>query len=248
MEAKLIASTKKTSKKTVESTSAHQSVAKKTANPKTNKKKQSERTRPDYWDQACVELVKRDRILRKLIPLCGPAHLVSHGDPFITLARTIVGQQISVKAAQSVWERLVSASPSFSPDHVLSLSYEKLAACGLSKRKAEYIFDLAGHFAAGTVHPDSWHLMEDEAVIKEMTQIRGVGRWSAEMFLIFNLLRPNVLPLDDLGLIKAISLNYFSNEPVTRSEAREVAANWAPWCTVATWYLWRSLDPIPVDY
>jgi DNA-3-methyladenine glycosylase II len=244
MEAKLIASTKKT----VDSTSALQSVAKKTASLKTNKKKQSEPTRPDYWDQACLELVKRDRILRKLIPLCGPAHLVSHGDPFITLARTIVGQQISVKAAQTVWDRLVSASPSFSPDHVLSLSYEKLAACGLSKRKAEYIFDLAGHFAAGTVHPDSWHLMEDEAVIKEMTRIRGVGRWSAEMFLIFNLLRPNVLPLDDLGLIKAISLNYFSNEPVTRSEAREVAANWAPWCTVATWYLWRSLDPIPVHY
>ena len=86
--------------------------------------------------------------------------------------------------------------------------------------------------------------MEDEAVIGELTQIRGIGRWTAEMFLIFNLSRPNVLPLDDLGLIRAISVNYFSGEPVTRSEAREVAANWEPWRTVATWYMWRSLDPI----
>lgn len=249
MEAKLIVSVKKISKEKITHTS--KSTNKKTVSDKEKKKPVTRtrvRTRPDYWDEACVELMKRDRILRKLIPLCGPAHLVSRGDPFITLARTIVGQQISVKAAQSIWERLVSSCAHFSPEYVLSLNYEKLAGFGLSKRKAEYIFDLAGHFEAGTVHPDNWHVMEDEVVIKEMTQIRGVGRWSAEMFLIFNLLRPNVLPLDDLGLIKAISINYFSNEPVTRSEAREVAANWAPWCTVATWYLWRSLDPIPVDY
>lgn len=204
--------------------------------------------RPAYWDEACVDLMKRDRILRKLIPLCGPAHLVSRGDPFVTLARTIVGQQISVKAAQTIWDRLVAACTPFSPETVLSFSHEKLALCGLSKRKAEYVLDLAQHFVAGTVHADNWHLMDDDAIIKEMTLIRGVGRWSAEMFLIFNLMRPNVLPLDDLGLIKAISRNYFSNEPVTRSEAREVAANWAPWCTVATWYLWRSLDPVPVAY
>jgi DNA-3-methyladenine glycosylase II len=90
--------------------------------------------------------------------------------------------------------------------------------------------------------------MDDEDVIAELTQIRGIGRWTAEMFLIFNLLRPNVLPLDDIGLIKAISLHYFSGEPVSRSEAREVADNWEPWRTVATWYLWRSLDPLPVEY
>lgn len=204
--------------------------------------------RPDYWDEACLDLMKRDRILRKLIPMCGPAHLVSRGDPFVTLARTIVGQQISVKAAQTIWDRLTALCVPFSPETILSLDYDKLAVCGLSRRKAEYVFDLAAHFVAGTVHAKDWPLMDDDAVIKEMTLIRGVGRWSAEMFLIFNLMRPNVLPLDDLGLIKAISRNYFSDEPVTRSEAREVAANWAPWCTVATWYLWRSLDPIPVVY
>jgi DNA-3-methyladenine glycosylase II len=90
--------------------------------------------------------------------------------------------------------------------------------------------------------------MEDEDIIAELIQIRGIGRWTAEMFLIFNLLRPNVLPLDDVGLLRGISVNYFSGEPVSRSDAREVSAAWEPWRTVATWYLWRSLDPVPVEY
>ncbi|MCS6764362.1 MAG: DNA-3-methyladenine glycosylase 2 family protein [Candidatus Protistobacter heckmanni] len=204
--------------------------------------------RPDYWDQACMELMNRDRILRKVIPLYGPVHLVSRGDPFTTLARASVGQQISVKAAQAVWDRLAAACPKFSPGQLLKLSADRIASCGLSRRKTEYLTDLASHFESGAASPKRWLSMDDEEIIKEMTQIRGIGRWSAQMYLIFNMLRPNVLPLDDLGLIKAISVNYFSGEPVTRSEAREVAANWEPWSTVATWYLWRSLDPIPVDY
>lgn len=197
---------------------------------------------PAYWQEACADLMKRDRILRKIIPAFGPAHLASRGDPFVTLARSIVGQQISVKAAQSVWERLVEACPKLVPAQFLRAGHEKLAGCGLSKRKAEYILDLAEHFRNGMVHVAKWAEMEDENVIAELTQIRGIGRWTAEMFLMFNLLRPNVLPLDDIGLINAISQNYFSGEPVTRSEAREVAANWEPWRTVATWYMWRSLD------
>jgi len=204
--------------------------------------------RPAYWDEACADLMKRDRILRKMIPTYGPAHLVSRGDPFITLARSIVGQQISVKAAQSVWERLAAACPRLTPAQFLKTGADELAGCGLSKRKAEYIIDLADHFKAGRVHVKEWVGMDDEAVIAELTQIRGIGRWTAEMFLMFNLMRPNVLPLDDVGLINAISANYFSGEPVTRSEAREVAANWEPWRTVATWYMWRSLDPVPVTY
>jgi DNA-3-methyladenine glycosylase II len=200
--------------------------------------------RPGYWDEACADLMKRDRILRKIIPAYGPAHLVSRGDPFVTLARSIVGQQISVPAAQAVWERVAQACPRLTPAQMLRAGNEKLSACGLSKRKAEYILDLADHFKAGTLHVSKWTEMDDESVIAELIQIRGIGRWTAEMFLMFNLTRPNVLPLDDLGLIKAISVNYFSGEPVTRSEAREVAANWEPWRTVATWYMWRSLDPV----
>jgi DNA-3-methyladenine glycosylase II len=159
-----------------------------------------------------------------------------------------VGQQISVKAADAVWQRFKDACPRTTPTAVLRLEPADLAACGLSKRKAEYVLDLAGHFKSGSIHVAAWDTMDDEAIIAELTAIRGIGRWTAEMFLIFNLLRPNVFPVDDLGLLKAISLHYFSGEPVSRSEAREVSANWEPWRTVGTWYMWRSLDPVPVEY
>lgn len=197
---------------------------------------------PAYWEDAKAELMKRDRIMRKLIPQFGDLQLTGRGDAFTTLARSIIGQQISTKSAQAVWQRFLEACPKCMPAQVIKTGPENLVACGLSKRKAEYILDLANHFKAKTVHPDKWAEMEDEDVIAEMLQIRGIGRWTAEMFLIFNLLRPNVLPLDDPGLLKGISDSYFSGEPVSRSDAREVAANWEPWRTVATWYLWRSLD------
>jgi len=204
-------------------------------------------TLPDYWEDAKSELMKRDRIMRKLIPQFGDLHLVGRGEPFTTLARSIVGQQISVKAAESVWGRFLEMCPKCTPLQVLKAG-EEIVTCGLSKRKTEYILDLAEHFKAKRLHVDKWVEMEDETVIEELVQIRGIGRWTAEMFLIFNLRRPNILPLDDVGLLKGISINYFSGEPVSRSDAREVAANWEPWRTVATWYLWRSLDPVPVEY
>ena len=204
---------------------------------------------PEYWEQACRELMKHDRILKKLIPKYGSGFLVTRGDAFTTLARAIVGQQISVAAAQAVWDRVLTASKKkVNPKNILELTVEELRAAGLSGRKVEYIRDLADHFASGRLHASQWKDMDDESVIKELSSIRGVGRWTAEMFLIFNMVRPNILPLDDVGLIKAISLNYFRGEPVSRHEAREVAANWAPWRTVATWYMWRSIDPIPVEY
>ena len=207
---------------------------------------------PDYWDEACKHLSKRDRVMRKLIPMLGEGRLQSRGDAFTTLARSIVGQQISVKAAQSVWDRFISLMPSgpahVQPGGVLALSTEGMRGAGLSGRKVEYLSDLALHFQSGQVHVQQWQQMEDEAIIDELVAIRGIGRWTAEMFLIFHLMRPNVLPLDDLGLIKGISVNYFSGEPVSRAEAREVGDAWAPFRSVATWYIWRSLDPLPVDY
>ncbi|GAB3537466.1 hypothetical protein GCM10027343_00660 [Noviherbaspirillum agri] len=203
---------------------------------------------PAYWHDAKEELMKRDRIMRKLIPQFGDMHLTGRSEAFTTLARSIISQQISVKAADSVWQKVIEVCPKCTPVQVLKAGSEKLSACGLSKRKAEYLIDLADHFKAKRVHADKWIEMDDEEVISELIQIRGIGRWTAEMFLIFNLLRPNILPLDDLGLLKGISINYFSGEPVSRSDAREVAANWEPWRTVATWYLWRSLDAAPVVY
>ena len=201
---------------------------------------------PPYWAEAKAELMRRDRIMNKLIPQFGDMHLRGHPDPFTTLARSIVGQQVTVKAAEIAWQKLRALCPKMLPSQVIKAGAAELAACGLSKRKTEYILDLADHFKAKRVHADLWSQMDDEAVIAELVQIRGITRWTAEMFLIFNLLRPNVLPLDDPGLIQGISQNYFSGEPVSRSDAREVSANWEPWRTVATWYLWRSLDPIPV--
>lgn len=199
---------------------------------------------PAYWAEAKAALMARDRIMNKLIPQFGDLHLRGHPDPFTTLARSIVGQQVTPKAADLAWGKLLAICPKLSPAQVLKAGALELAGCGLSKRKTEYILDLADHFKAKRVHADLWSQMDDEAVIAELVQIRGISRWTAEMFLIFNLLRPNVLPLDDAGLIQGISQNYFSGEPVSRSDAREVAANWEPWRTVATWYLWRSLDPV----
>jgi DNA-3-methyladenine glycosylase II len=203
---------------------------------------------PDYWDEACRHLAKRDRVMKKLIPRFGEARLQSRGDAFTTLARSIVGQQISVKAAQSVWERFAALPKRMTPANVLKLKVDDMRQAGLSARKIEYLVDLALHFDSGAIHVEAWRGMEDEEIIAELVGIRGIGRWTAEMFLIFHLLRPNVLPLDDVGLINGISRNYFSGESVSRSDAREVAAAWAPYRTVATWYIWRSLDPEPVEY
>ena len=204
--------------------------------------------KPAYWEEACKHLAKKDRVMRRLIPQFGDVCLESRGDAFVTLARSIVGQQISVKAAQSVWDRFAALSKSLTPANVLKLKVDDMRASGLSARKVEYLVDLALHFSNGTVHTRQWADMDDEAIIDELVAIRGIGRWTAEMFLIFYLLRPNVLPLDDVGLINGISHNYFSGEAVSRSDAREVASAWAPYCSVATWYIWRSLDPQPVAY
>jgi DNA-3-methyladenine glycosylase II len=207
---------------------------------------------PDYWEEACRHLARRDRVMKRLIPCFGDARLQSRGDAFTTLARSIVGQQISVKAAQSVWERFVALlAPGglpLAPERVLELTMLQLRSAGLSARKSEYLLDLSRHFQHGSVHVAEWQQMDDESIIAELVAVRGIGRWTAEMFLIFHLMRPNVLPLDDLGLLRGISVNYFSGEPVSRAEAREVADAWAPFRSVATWYIWRSLDPLPVDY
>ncbi|MGE0329781.1 MAG: DNA-3-methyladenine glycosylase [Ramlibacter sp.] len=203
---------------------------------------------PAYWEEACRHLAKKDRVMKRLIPQFGDACLQSRGDAFTTLARSIVGQQISVKAAQTVWDRFEKLPRKLTAANVLKLKVDDMRAAGLSARKIEYLVDLALHFDSGAVHVKSWETMDDEAIIAELVAIRGIGRWTAEMFLIFHLMRPDVLPLDDIGLISGISQNYFSGDPVSRSDAREVADAWAPYRSVATWYIWRSLDPLPVSY
>lgn len=205
-------------------------------------------TVPPYWDEACRHLARRDRVMKKLIPRFGEARLTSRGDAFTTLARSIVGQQISVKAADAVWGRFSAQVGEMSPERVLGLGEAGLAGCGLSKRKMEYLCDLAAHFASGSLDSDAWARLDDDAVIAELTAVRGIGRWTAEMFLIFNQMRPDVFPLDDIGLQRAVFERYFSGERQSRRTLAEFGERWRPWRSVATWYLWRSLDPLPVEY
>lgn len=210
----------------------------------------SESVKPQYWDEALRHLMRRDRILRRLIPLHPEAFPGASASAFVTLARTVISQQLSAKAARAMWQRFVDACETSdpSPRRVLDLAEQDGGLSCLSKRKGGYVIGLAEHFSKDWATLPCWDGVDDEAVIADLCTIRGVGRWTAEMFLILNLQRPNVLPLDDASLLKAISLHYFSGEPVSRFEAREVAQAWAPWRTVAVWYLWHSLDSAPVRY
>jgi len=205
-------------------------------------------TPPSYWEEACRHLTKKDRVMRRLIPQVGNVALSQRGDAFTTLARSIVGQQVSVASAQRVWDQFAALSRSMTPRSVLKLKVDDMRAAGLSARKVEYLVDLALHFDSGRLHVKQWDQMDDQAIVAELVAIRGISRWTADMFLIFHLARPNVLPLDDATLIQGISQHYFSGDPVSRSDAREVADAWKPWCSVASWYIWRSLAPLPVDY
>ena len=205
--------------------------------------------KPDYWDRAKRALARKDPVMAAIIRSRPKVHLVRRGEAFLTLARAICGQQISVKAAQSVWDRIcICLDQKITPEAVIAKDRKSLRACGLSDRKTEYIADLAQHFAEGSIHVHRWPQMSDEEIIAELVEVRGIGRWTAEMFLIFNLLRPDVFPLDDLGLRKAIRFSYFRKRPVSIRTLRKLGESWRPWRSVATWYLWRSLDPVPVEY
>lgn len=203
---------------------------------------------PDYWTEACKHLMKRDRVMKRLIPELGDVALSQRGDAFTTLARSIVGQQVSVASAQKVWDAFAALPQAMTPANVLKLKVDDMRAAVLSARKVDYLVDLALHFDSGRLHVKDWGAMDDDAITRELVAIRGISRWTADMFLIFHLARPNVLPLDDASLISGISQHYFSGDPVSRSDAREVADAWKPWCSVASWYIWRSLAPLPVDY
>ena len=211
-------------------------------------------TKPAYWDEATRALAKRDKVMARLIDEFPGIHVVRRGDPFTTLARAIVGQQISVKAAQSIWNRLaVAAKGSGDPIHLEPARVGRtrvttLRRVGLSENKALYIRDLARHFVSGALVPGEWPALNDEDLILRLTAVHGIGRWTAEMFLMFHELRPDVLPVADIGLQKAVAMHYHGGTRIRIAELREFAAMWSPWRSVATLYLWRSLDPIPVEY
>ncbi|HWN30220.1 MAG TPA: DNA-3-methyladenine glycosylase [Burkholderiales bacterium] len=205
-------------------------------------------TIPSYWKQANQELAQRDGVLRRLIKTHSGLAMRSRGDAFVTLARSIVGQQISLKTAETVWQKILSTVPSISAKHIAGADSTALRNCGLSSNKALYLQDLAQSFLNGSLNVADWERLNDDELIAELTQVKGIGRWTAEMFLIFYMMRPDVLPLDDIGLQRAMSMHYNKNRPLSKLKMRAIAKDWVPWRSVATWYLWRSLDPIPVEY
>ncbi len=205
-------------------------------------------TQPDYWTIATRELAQRDGVMAQLILSYPNSVMSSRGQPFYTLVRSVVGQQISVKAADSIWARFVLLVPKVTPKHVLVQSMDSLRSVGLSARKAEYIHAVAEFFVQKRVGQAYWEQRTDNEIIEELSSIRGIGRWTAEMFLMFTLLRPNVFPVDDIGLLRGLEKNYHGAR-VTPSVARAVYfERFSPWASVATWYLWRSLDPVEVRY
>ena len=204
--------------------------------------------KPVFWDTAKKDLIRKDKSLGKIIKNYPGDFLFTKSDPFYTLARSIVGQQISVSAAQAVWDRFEKKVKIVKPQEVMKLHYMKLKACGLSKQKITYLKSLSRAFIEKTIQPGNWSSLENETIIEELTKIKGIGRWTAEMFLIFNLCRPDIFPADDLGLIKGICNCYNIKYPIKRDHAIKLSRKWQPWRSVATWYFWRSLDPIPVEY
>lgn len=204
--------------------------------------------KPRYWTRATAELAARDPLLKQLISQHRTLTVGSRGDAFQTLARAIVGQQISVKAAQSVWERFAAAHSEVAPAVIAASSVDTLRGCGLSGQKAGYILDLAAHFHDGRLRPAEWKRMPDDDLVNVLVQVKGIGRWTAEMFLIFNLARPDVFPVGDLGLQNAIAKNYNLGRKPTPARMQKIGAAWAPWRSVATWYMWRSLEAAPVEY
>jgi DNA-3-methyladenine glycosylase II len=204
--------------------------------------------KPDFWIIAKKELKKRDKKLGKIIDQYSEDYLFTKSDPFLTLSRSIVGQQISVKSAQSVWDRLILKIGNISPELIKKAHTNKLKSVGLSKQKVLYLKNLSNAFIHNEVKINLWTKMSDEEIINDLIKIKGIGRWTAEMFLIFNLCRADVFPLDDIGMIKGLCKIYNYTYPIKKEKLIQIGKKWKPYRSVATWYLWRSLDPIPVEY
>jgi DNA-3-methyladenine glycosylase II len=203
---------------------------------------------PKFWNKAKVYLRKKDKRLGKIIESYPNDFLFSKSDPFMTLARSIVGQQISVKAAQSVWDRLEIKIVKVNPLNIKKIHSNSLKSVGLSRQKVLYLKNLSEAFIKDKIKIKLWSKMSDEDVIQDLIQIKGIGRWTAEMFLIFNLCRADIFPLDDIGMIKGLCKIYNLNYPIDKDKVLKIGNRWKPYRSVATWYLWRSLDPIPVEY
>ena len=204
--------------------------------------------KPFFWEKAKKVLISKDKKLGKIISNYPKDFLFSKSDPFYTLARSIVGQQISVKAAQAVWDKIEDKAKSIEPNCISKMHFMSLKSCGLSRQKINYLKSLSSAFIQNRISPEKWKEYSDEDIINELVLIKGIGRWTAEMYLIFNLCRPDIFPADDIGLLRGICKCYNLNYPIKKETAIKMSEKWKPYRSVATWYFWRSLDPIPVEY
>ena len=202
---------------------------------------------PDYWEKGKKELKKIDKNIKKIIELYEFPSLTTREDMFYTLIRSIVGQQISVRAADTIWDKIVNEAKEIRPEIIYSMDENTMRNCGLSKRKVEYMKAVSEKWING-YDKINWHELSDEAITEKLVEIRGIGKWTAEMILIFTLMRPDIFPMGDIGAIRALEKIYNKGQKMKKEQIEEIVKKWKPWRTIATWYLWRSIDPVPVQY
>jgi DNA-3-methyladenine glycosylase II len=204
---------------------------------------------PIYWQKAKRILSRRDPVLRTIIKKYKKGFLTTKNNPFFSLCRTIVGQQISTKAADSIWYRFEKkCNKRIIPNTILKLSSHALKSAGLSRQKVSYLKNIAKSFKSKSFSVRKLKKMNDKEAINYVTKLKGLGVWSAEMFLMFNLNRPNVFPIQDIGLLRAISKNYKTSYPPSKRFLNKISKLHAGYRTVFTWYMWRSIDPTNVEY
>ena len=202
---------------------------------------------PDYWEKGKKELKKIDKNIKKIIELYEFPSLTTRENMFYTLIRSIVGQQISVRAADTIWDKIVNEAKEIRPEKIYSMDENTMRNCGLSKRKVEYMKAVSEKWLNG-YDKINWHELSDEDVTEKLVEIRGIGKWTAEMILIFTLMRPDIFPMGDIGAIRALEKIYNKGQKMNKEQIEEIVKRWKPWRTIATWYLWRSIDPVPVQY
>ena len=204
---------------------------------------------PAYWNKAKRILSKRDPVLKKIIIKFNKGYLTSRKDPFFSLCRTIIGQQISTKAADSIWSKFeIKCNKKIIPDTVLKLTSKSLKSVGLSRQKINYLKNIGKSFKNKSFNVKNLKKMDDDLAIDYITQIKGLGVWSAQMFLMFNLNRPDIFPTKDIGLIRAISKNYKTSYPPSERFLNKISKMHSGYRSVFTWYMWRSIDPVDVEY
>ena len=204
---------------------------------------------PKYWNKAKKILSKRDPILKKIIKKLNKGYLTSKDDPFFSLCRTIVGQQISIKAADSIWLKFeIKCRKKIIPSRVLKLSSTGLKSAGLSRQKITYLKNIAKNFKNKSFNIKDLKKMNNDSAIQYITKLKGLGVWSAQMFLMFNLNRQDIFPTKDIGLLRAISKNYETSYPPSKRFLNKISKLHSGYRTVFTWYMWKSIDPVDVEY